>query len=87
MIAIERYGRHWAVYLNSQLWAATVYTKGAVAVKDMLERLAPPVSPFNCSVTEYWAIEGVHKTSPFFGLVGPLILAGFRWATPLFKNL
>jgi hypothetical protein len=34
---ITRYGtRHWAVYLNGQLLAVTVYKKGALAVQDAL---------------------------------------------------
>lgn len=34
---ITRYGaRHWAVYLNGQLLAVTVYKKGALAVQDAI---------------------------------------------------
>jgi len=36
-ITVTRYGaRHWAVYLNGQLLAVTVYKKGALAVQDAL---------------------------------------------------
>jgi choline-glycine betaine transporter len=36
-ITVARYGaRHWAVYLNGQLLAVTVYKKGALAVQDAL---------------------------------------------------
>ena len=34
---VSRYGeRHWAVYLNGELLAVTVYKKGALAVQDAL---------------------------------------------------
>ena len=34
MITIEPYGnRYWAVYINGQLLAVTVYKKGALAVQ------------------------------------------------------
>jgi hypothetical protein len=34
---VARYGqRYWAVYLNGELLAVTVYKKGAVAVQDAL---------------------------------------------------
>jgi hypothetical protein len=36
-ITVTRYGaRHWAVYLDGQLLAVTVYKKGALAVQDAL---------------------------------------------------
>jgi hypothetical protein len=35
--AVVRYGsRHWAIYLNGQLLAVTVYKKGAVAIQEAL---------------------------------------------------
>ncbi|PYK46542.1 MAG: hypothetical protein DME46_01525 [Verrucomicrobia bacterium] len=35
--AVARYGsRHWAIYLNGQLLAVTVYKKGAVAIQEAL---------------------------------------------------
>jgi hypothetical protein len=38
-IRITRYaGRHWAVYLNGDLLAVTVYKKGAIAVGNALAR-------------------------------------------------
>ena len=38
MPTISRYGRrHWAVYLNNELVAVTVYKKGAVAVRNIIE--------------------------------------------------
>jgi hypothetical protein len=34
---ISRYGaRHWAIYVNGELLAVTVYKKGALAVRDAL---------------------------------------------------
>ena len=34
---VSRYGsRYWAVYLNDELLAATVYKKGALAVQNVL---------------------------------------------------
>jgi hypothetical protein len=36
--SISRYGeRYWAVYLNGQLLAVTVYKKGALAIQNALE--------------------------------------------------
>jgi len=36
---VTRYGsRYWAVYLNGQLLAVTVYKKGALAVQNALAR-------------------------------------------------
>jgi hypothetical protein len=38
---VSRYGeRYWAVYLNGQLLAVTVYKKGALAVQEALESLS-----------------------------------------------
>ncbi len=38
-ISVTRYGaRYWAVYLNGQLLAVTVYKKGALAVQNALAR-------------------------------------------------
>jgi hypothetical protein len=35
MISISRYGvRYWAVYLNDELLAVTVYKKGALAIQE-----------------------------------------------------
>jgi len=43
-ITVTRYGaRHWAVHLNGQLLAVTVYKKGALAVQDAL-RFHPNLS-------------------------------------------
>jgi hypothetical protein len=40
---VGRYGpRHWAVYLNAQLLAVTVYKKGALAVQAALARQSSP---------------------------------------------
>ena len=37
--SVTRYGaRYWAVYLNGQLLAVTVYKKGALAVQNALAR-------------------------------------------------
>jgi choline-glycine betaine transporter len=39
-ISVTRYGaRYWAVYLNGQLLAVTVYKKGALAIQNAI---APP---------------------------------------------
>ena len=39
---VTRYGsRYWAVYLNGELLAVTVYKKGALAVQQALGRTAP----------------------------------------------
>jgi len=37
-VAISRYksSRHWAVYLNDELVAVTLYKKGAESVRDLL---------------------------------------------------
>ena len=46
-VEITRYGnRNWAVWLDGELLAVTVYKKGATAVADVLTRLtAPPADP------------------------------------------
>jgi len=37
--SVARYGaRYWAVYLNGQLLAVTVYKKGALAIQNALAR-------------------------------------------------
>jgi hypothetical protein len=38
-IAVKKYGRHWAVYLDSELLVVAVYKKGAKAVKQLIEKL------------------------------------------------
>jgi hypothetical protein len=38
-IEIEPYGRFWAVTLNQELLCVTVYKRGALAVKELVERL------------------------------------------------
>lgn len=37
-ISVSRYGetRYWAVWINSELLAVTVYKKGAIAIRDKL---------------------------------------------------
>jgi hypothetical protein len=40
VITVTRYGtRNWAVYLNGELLAVTVYKKGALAIRTTLEQL------------------------------------------------
>jgi hypothetical protein len=41
---VRRYGeRHWAVYVNDELLAVTVYKKGALAVQNLLNSFARPI--------------------------------------------
>jgi hypothetical protein len=42
-ISVNRYGetRYWAVWLNGELLAVTVYKKGAVAIRDKLSSMVP----------------------------------------------
>jgi hypothetical protein len=45
MITITRYGtRNWAVYLNDELVAVTLYRKGACRIAELLSAL-PQLSP------------------------------------------
>ena len=40
VVSIDRYGsRNWAVYVNGDLLAVTVYLKGAKAVKELIDSL------------------------------------------------
>lgn len=41
-ISVNRYGetRYWAVWVNSELLAVTVYKKGALAIRDKLSSMA-----------------------------------------------
>jgi hypothetical protein len=40
LIDVSKYGdRTWAVYVNGELLCVTVYLKGAMAVKGLIERL------------------------------------------------
>lgn len=47
MLTIERYAstRFWALYENRQLLCVTVYKKGALAVKNRIERNVPLEAP------------------------------------------
>jgi len=38
-IAVKKYGRHWAVYVDSELLVVAVYKKGAKAVKKLVEKM------------------------------------------------
>ena len=42
-ISVNRYGetRYWAVWVNGELLAVTVYKKGALAIQDKLSSMAP----------------------------------------------
>jgi hypothetical protein len=42
-ISVNRYGetRYWAVWINGELLAVTVYKKGAVAIRDKLSSMVP----------------------------------------------
>jgi hypothetical protein len=45
-ISVTRYGtRNWAVYLNGELLAVTVYKKGALAICTALENARTQSSP------------------------------------------
>ena len=41
-ISVNRYGgtRYWAVWINGELLAVTVYKKGALAIQDKLSSMA-----------------------------------------------
>ena len=48
VVSIDRYGnRNWAVSVNGELLAVTVYLKGARAVKDLIDRLYQQVAAGN----------------------------------------
>ena len=48
---VERYGtRHWAIYLNAELLAVTVYKKGALAVQAALIRHSLELNVSACQV-------------------------------------
>jgi hypothetical protein len=38
-ISVKKYGRYWAVYLDSELLVVAVYKKGAEAVKHLVEKM------------------------------------------------
>ena len=38
-VAVEKHGRFWAVYVDSELLVVAVYKKGAKAVKQLVEKL------------------------------------------------
>ena len=42
-IRVNRYGetRYWAVWVNGELLAVTVYKKGAIAIRDKLSSMVP----------------------------------------------
>jgi hypothetical protein len=42
-IHVNRYGetRYWAVWVNGELLAVTVYKKGALAIRDKLSSMVP----------------------------------------------
>lgn len=46
-VSVVKRGRYWAVYLDSELLAVTVYKKGAFAIKRLLDELYFNV--FHCS--------------------------------------
>ena len=46
-VSVVKRGRFWAVYLDSELLAVTVYKKGAFAIKRLLDQLY--LNVFHCS--------------------------------------
>lgn len=38
-VIVRRYGRYWAVYLDSELLALVVYKKGALSIKRLLDQI------------------------------------------------
>jgi len=46
-ITIAKYGRHWAVYADSRLLTVTVYKKGALAVKCLVDTLVSVIHKGN----------------------------------------
>ena len=45
-VSVVKRGRYWAVYLDSELLAITVYKKGAFAIKRLLDQLY--LNVFHC---------------------------------------
>jgi hypothetical protein len=65
-IQISKYrsSRYFAIYLNGDLLAVTVYKKGAVAIREALTRHGVPLAPQPTSAAEFPAPQLSHPSPP-----------------------